>query len=150
MGDVHHVSVWSSLRILFEDGTVTGLTDAQLLELFAARRDQAAFTALVERHGPMVHRVCHEVLRNDHGAQDAFQATFLVLAHGDVLDKTAARLVGEEVPKNGKHRQPSRSTASKSWNGLPFAPPDPNAILASGFCPELSGGGSPGRLPSKS
>ena len=80
MGDVHHVSVRSSLRILFEDGTVTGLTDAQLLELFVARRAEAAFTALVERHGPMVQRVCHEVLRDHHDAQDAFQATFLVLA----------------------------------------------------------------------
>jgi DNA-directed RNA polymerase specialized sigma24 family protein len=80
MGDVHYVSVQSSLRILFEDGTVTGLTDAQLLDLFVARRDEVAFTALVERHGPMVQRACHEVLRDYHEAQDAFQATFLVLA----------------------------------------------------------------------
>jgi RNA polymerase sigma factor (sigma-70 family) len=80
MGDVHRVSVGSSLRILFEDGTVTGLTDAQLLDLFVGRRDEAAFTALLERHGPMVQRVCHEVLRDHHDAEDAFQATFLVLA----------------------------------------------------------------------
>ena len=89
MGNANQISLRSSLRILFEDGTVTGLTDAQLLELFAARRDEATFTALVERHGPMVHRVCHEVLHDYHDAQDAFQATFLVLARVRRIDPAA-------------------------------------------------------------
>ncbi|MDR3623327.1 MAG: efflux RND transporter periplasmic adaptor subunit [Paludisphaera borealis] len=71
------------VRTLFDAGTVTGLTDGQLLERFATRRGEAselAFTALVERHGPMVLRACRGVLRDDHEAMDAFQATFLVLA----------------------------------------------------------------------
>jgi DNA-directed RNA polymerase specialized sigma24 family protein len=71
------------VRTLFEAGTVTGLTDGQLLERFATRRDlgsELAFTALVERHGPMVLRACRGILRDDHEAMDAFQATFLVLA----------------------------------------------------------------------
>jgi RNA polymerase sigma factor (sigma-70 family) len=55
-------------------------SDAQLLERFAARRDEGAFTALLERHGPMVFGVCRRVLRHDQDAEDAFQATFLVLA----------------------------------------------------------------------
>src|SRR5579859_3138846 len=56
-----------------------GLTDAQLLEGYVSRKDEAAFEALVRRHGPMVLGVCRRVLRNHHDAEDALQATFLVL-----------------------------------------------------------------------
>jgi RNA polymerase sigma factor (sigma-70 family) len=56
-----------------------GLTDAQLLERFVQRRDEAAFELLVWRHGAMVLNVCLRVLRRAHDAEDAFQATFLAL-----------------------------------------------------------------------
>jgi RNA polymerase sigma factor (sigma-70 family) len=54
-------------------------SDRDLLARFISRRDPEAFAALVRRHGPMVRSVCRRILRHDHDAEDAFQATFLVL-----------------------------------------------------------------------
>jgi RNA polymerase sigma factor (sigma-70 family) len=73
----------SPLHRLFQLGAVGMMSDAQLLDRFASRRDEAAeaaFEELVIRHGPMVLRVCRGVLQDDHDAEDAFQAVFLVLA----------------------------------------------------------------------
>jgi RNA polymerase sigma-70 factor (ECF subfamily) len=68
------------LQKLFEVGSLGGLSDGQLLERFTARREGAVFEAIVGRHGPMVWGVCRRVLQDHHDAEDAFQATFLVLA----------------------------------------------------------------------
>jgi RNA polymerase sigma factor (sigma-70 family) len=57
-----------------------GLSDGQLLDCFLSGREEAAFEALLRRHGPMVLGVCRRILRHDQDAEDAFQATFLVLA----------------------------------------------------------------------
>jgi RNA polymerase sigma factor (sigma-70 family) len=54
-------------------------TDEQLLDEFTNRGDEAAFTALVQRYGPLVWSVCRRVLAQVHDAEDAFQATFLIL-----------------------------------------------------------------------
>ena len=56
------------------------MDDAQLLRLFASTCDEQAFAMLVDRHGPMVLGICRRVLRNSADADDAFQATFLLLA----------------------------------------------------------------------
>jgi RNA polymerase sigma factor (sigma-70 family) len=60
--------------------TYHGLSDRELLERFTGAHDDAAFTVLIERHGPMVLGVCRRALPNCHDAEDACQATFLVLA----------------------------------------------------------------------
>ena len=81
------------LQALFREGTFSGLTDGELMRRFTTTGDDsaAAFTALVGRHGPMVLRVCYQVLGDSHDAQDAFQATFLVLAR-------KARRSGKAIP----------------------------------------------------
>src|SRR5260370_41295377 len=82
MGSRRQRAVLGAIDRLFRAGTAAGLSDGQLVERFASRHDEAAeaaFAALVERHGPMVLRVCRRVLDDAHDAQDAFQATFLIL-----------------------------------------------------------------------
>src|SRR5262245_29764685 len=56
-------------------------TDRALLSRFVGDRDEAAFVALLKRHGPMVRAVCARLLRQPSEVDDAFQATFLVLVH---------------------------------------------------------------------
>src|SRR6266849_6832167 len=74
-------SVVRYLRKVSAGQLASSCTDAALLERFVTQRDEAAFEALVHRHGPMVLGLCRRVLRNSHDAEDAFQATFLVLVH---------------------------------------------------------------------
>ena len=79
-----HGTIVRQMDLVFNVGTISGLTDAELVDRFTARRGplaEAAFAALVRRHGPTVLRVCRGVLHDHHDAQDAFQATFLILAH---------------------------------------------------------------------
>src|SRR5687767_3068240 len=65
-------------RLTAKEGA--GLPDWELVERFATSRDDRAFEALVARHGPLVFGVCQRVLHDPNAAEDAFQATFLVLA----------------------------------------------------------------------
>ena len=88
MGKGQPASALRQLRALFAAGTATGLSDSELLERYTTKRAESAdaataaemaFAALVDRHGAMVWGVCHRVLGDAHEAEDAFQATFLVL-----------------------------------------------------------------------
>jgi RNA polymerase sigma factor (sigma-70 family) len=73
-------SVLRHLRDLTAGAGSADHTDGQLLQRFVNRADQAAFASLVQRHGPMVLGVLRRLLRQEQDAEDAFQATFLVLA----------------------------------------------------------------------
>jgi RNA polymerase sigma-70 factor (ECF subfamily) len=105
-----------------------GLTDGQLLETFVTRRDEAAFEALLVRHGPMVLGVCRRVLRHEQDAEDAFQATFLVLARKagslrsrellpnwlyGVAHRTALKALSMNVRRRARDREAQHSTWSE-------------------------------------
>jgi RNA polymerase sigma factor (sigma-70 family) len=112
-------SLLRHLRRLLPPAGLAALTDRQLLERFAAVRDEAAFAALVERHGRLVLGVCRRLLGDAHEAEDVFQATFLVLArkadalrHPDAvasfLHGVAARLARKARMQRERRRLPER------------------------------------------
>src|SRR5258708_38262562 len=79
MADIALRVVLRQLRRMAGPAGHGALTDVQLLQRVVSTRDEAAFEALVWRHGPMVLSVCRRLLRHEHDAEDAFQATFLTL-----------------------------------------------------------------------
>jgi RNA polymerase sigma factor (sigma-70 family) len=128
-------AAWSSLDTLLTAGTLGSLTDGQLLDHFGASRDatsQEAFRILVERHGAMVLGVCRGLVRDPHEAEDAFQATFLVLVRrsnsirkrdtiGPWLYGVACRVAGRARIRSARRRKrevaadldmPSRDSSS--------------------------------------
>src|SRR5207249_5741600 len=97
----------------------TGQTDRHLLEQFAHRHDESAFATLVERHASLVYGVCWRVLRHRQDAEDAFQASFLVLARkagsvswrdsiGSWLYQVAYRIAAEIKVKTARRRTHER------------------------------------------
>src|SRR5690348_6142592 len=78
--NANSTSLMQCLRKLVAPPSCADVPDPQLLERFLTQRSEAAFAALVQRHGPMVLSVCRRVLHHTQDAEDAFQATFLVLA----------------------------------------------------------------------
>jgi RNA polymerase sigma factor (sigma-70 family) len=79
-----------SIQHLFDEGTLSGAGESQLLDRFLGQGDEWAFEAIVRRHGPMVLGVCRRVLSDPNDVDDAFQATFLVLVKkaGSIRDRT--------------------------------------------------------------
>lgn len=122
-------SAHRDLDTLFQIGVVGGLSDGQLLERFAARREgagEAAFEEVVRRHGPMVLGVCRRLLGDRPEADDAFQATFLVLAlKADSVRKRESLgpwLHGVAARVARRARQVERGRKE-----VPLAPEDPPA-----------------------
>ncbi len=139
MGRAHSGRVLRQLHTLFECGAVGQQSDEELLERFVASRDElgeAAFAALVERHGAMVLGVCQRVLRNRHAAEDAFQATFLVLARKAAAvahkEQLASWLFGvaRRVALDTRARSARLGAREKRLNGMLSADP-PNCDFTS-------------------
>jgi RNA polymerase sigma factor (sigma-70 family) len=78
-GKAYSGAVLGQIQRLFVLGTVTGLSERQLVARFVEERDESAFEAIVGRYGPMVLGICRRLLDHPQDVEDAFQATFLVL-----------------------------------------------------------------------
>ncbi len=124
-------AILRQMQVLLGAGTFSGLSDRELLERFLERRDavaELAFALLVERHGPMVLGVCRRVMRDPHDAEDAFQATFLVLARrarsvrvdgslGRWLFGVATRVATRARSDRRRHRARERSGLDRLETG---------------------------------
>jgi RNA polymerase sigma factor (sigma-70 family) len=112
------------LHTLFNDGAAREQTDAQLLDRFVSRGDATAFEVLLARHGPMVLAVSRGVLKDPHEAEDALQATFLVMvrkarsirgqaALGCWLHRVAYRVAVHANVESARRRREERSAAAR-------------------------------------
>ncbi len=124
MASVRLGAAMRQIHLLFGEGTLAGLADAQILERYVAQRDELSFTALVQRHGPMVLAVCRSVLDDPNDADDAFQATFLLLARkakslwvndslGGWLHRVASRIAIQMKSDAVRRRDQERRAAEK-------------------------------------
>ncbi len=154
MGDRPAEAVARDFDAMFRHGVLTGMSDAQLIERFATPPDgggEMAFEVLVRRHGAMVMGVCRRVLGHDQSAEDAFQATFLVLALkargirvrdslGPWLHGVAARIARRALAASRRHRHEPLPEEGPAVAGMP----DPElADLGAAIDEELA------RLPDK-
>jgi RNA polymerase sigma factor (sigma-70 family) len=120
-------------RQLAASHLAAAVPDDQLLQRYARRRDEAAFAALVRRHGPLVLGACRRVLRDGHAADDAFQATFIVLARKagslrrpaalgpwlyGVAVRTALKARGQAARRHVAERRAAVPAAVESADGL--------------------------------
>jgi RNA polymerase sigma factor (sigma-70 family) len=123
-----HIQRWTSPRL-------EELSDATLLQRFVQRRDESAFAALTARHGVMVLRSCRRVLGDAHEAEDAFQATFLILARKAHTLRQAAELPGwlhgvaRRVALKARSKAIRRAAETPLTEELPDTSSDPLARL---------------------
>jgi len=126
-------------------------SDAELLDRFVVHRDGPAFAALVTRHGPMVFGVCRRALRNWHTAEDAFQATFLVLARKAASIRPPGAVAGwlhgvaHRVAKDARRGELRRNSRERRTTELPepAAPSGPDPELRTVLDEEID------KLPTK-
>jgi RNA polymerase sigma factor (sigma-70 family) len=145
-------AVVRDLQTLFGPGVLGTLSDAQLLDRFLDRREGAVFEAIIRRHGPMAWGVCHRILQDYHDAEDAFQATFLVLARRAASIKPREKLgnwlygVAYQTAMKARAQRTKRRTREAHLSELPepmITPDHPRDELAEALERELS------RLPER-
>ena len=142
MASVHRGAALGHIHRLFDDGTLAGLSDAELLKLYVGQRDELAFEALVQRHGPMVISVCRGILIDPNDADDAFQASFLLLARkaaslrisralGGWLHRVAFRVALQVKSDAARRRDRERRAAELASTEIQSSTPpdDLNTIL---------------------
>ncbi|MFI5454404.1 MAG: sigma-70 family RNA polymerase sigma factor [Isosphaerales bacterium] len=128
------------IKRLFADGVISGLPDAQLLDRFIEQRDPGAFEAMVARHGPMVLSVCRGILRDPNDAEDAFQATFLVMVKkagtirgrhtlGGWLYQVAHRVATQANKAAARRRTHEREAGQMATAITPSCPTIPDELL---------------------
>src|SRR5262249_21769807 len=119
----------SAVRRLLEVQALRATDDRELLQRIEAHNDQAAFRVLAERHGPMVLGVCRRALRCPHDAEDAFQATFLILWHGAASIRKSDGIgcwlhgVARRVASRLRREQRRRSRREQAIRPRPSASP---------------------------
>jgi RNA polymerase sigma factor (sigma-70 family) len=102
-----------------------GPSDGHLLRRYVVHRDQAAFAALVRRHGPMVLGLCRRITAHPHDAEDAFQATFLVLIRKAAAIRQPETIgnwlygVAHRTARASRRRRSVRSVRETPWPGVP-------------------------------
>ena len=147
----HHRLATPELERIFQGETVSGLSEWQLLARYLEQRDELAFAALVARHGPMVMGTCRRMLSGGPDADDAFQATFMVLVRRarslGPRDAIGPWLHGVATRISMRARAWQRGGAESSWPAASSAcfdaATEPDAELAAIVNQELT------RLPEK-
>ncbi len=125
------------LEAVAHTGTLAACSDAQLLDRFRRHRDEAAFGALVQGHGPMVRAVCRRIVADPHTADDAFQATFLVLARragsvrdadrlGPWLHRVAVRVATRAAQDDRRRQRREVADSARVANAPAPVGPDPD------------------------
>ncbi len=141
MADTHRNSFLHYIRHLIGSDPTADMTDRQLLERFLAQRDETSVEALVRRYGPLVFGVCRRVIRDDHTAEDAFQATFLVLIRkaptllccerlGGWLYRVAYRLALRVRANEARRRQREVRAARREADTASQAPTPSELVVA--------------------
>ena len=115
-------AVLDGVRRIFEGGTAAASGPDSLLRRFARTGDEAAFAAIVARHGPMVLAVCRRALRDPHDVEDAFQATFLVFVRragsirdGEALGAWLHGVARRVAVRRGPWRRGGGTARGRAW-----------------------------------